>query len=423
MVLGTPLAAAPQGGFDVPSVLIALVAIFVATKLLGEGAQRLGQPAVLGELIAGVLLGGSVLGLVDPTNPVIHTMAELGVIILLFAIGLETELASLLRVGAAATTVAVAGVVVPFALGYYSAVALGLPTVHALVCGAALCATSVGITARVLSELGWLDTNEGRVILGAAVIDDIIGLIILAVIAATVSGTPLTIGSMSRIAGVAVAFVALAVVIGSLVAPPVFRVFERIRSANALGLFALAFAFLLAWLAQKSGSAMIVGAFAAGLVLYKLPQRHDIEKATTTIGHFFVPIFFASVGAAVDLRALADRQALVLGGALILCGIAGKVVAGFAPWWFKGDKLLVGIGMIPRGEVGLIFAQMGLAAGAVTAGEYGALMLMVLVTTFVTPPALSWRARRHTGGKSDMTDRPGEGGIDDLVAGSSGGRR
>ena len=420
MALGTLLAAAPQRGFDVPSVLIALVAIFVATKLLGEGAQRLGQPAVLGELIAGVLLGGSVLGLVDPTNPVIHTMAELGVIILLFAIGLETELASLLRVGAAATTVAVAGVVVPFALGYYSAVALGLPTVHALVCGAALCATSVGITARVLSELGWLDTNEGRVILGAAVIDDIIGLIILAVIAAIVAGTSLTVGSMSRIAGVAVAFVALAVVLGSLVAPPVFRVFERIRAANALGLFALAFAFLLAWLAQKSGSAMIVGAFAAGLVLYKLPQRHDIEKATTTIGHFFVPIFFASVGAAVDLRALADRQALVLGGALILCGIAGKVVAGFAPWWFKGDKLLVGIGMIPRGEVGLIFAQMGLAAGAVTAGEYGALMLMVLVTTFVTPPALSWRARRHAASTSGMTDRPGEGGIDDLVAGSSG---
>jgi Kef-type K+ transport system membrane component KefB len=410
-------AAVPEGGFDVAPVLLALVAIFVTTKILGEAAQRLRQPAVLGELIAGVLLGGSVLGIVDPTNPAIHTMAELGVIILLFTIGLETELASLLRVGPAATTVALAGVAVPFALGYFAAVWLGLPQVHALVCGAALTATSVGITARVLSELGWLETDEGRVILGAAVIDDIIGLIILAVVAALVAGGTMTVGSVSRIAGVAVAFVAVAVIVGGMVAAPVFRMFERIQAANALGLFGLAFAFVLAWLAQKSGSAMIVGAFAAGLVLFKLPQRHDIERATTTIGHFFVPIFFASVGAAVDLRALADPQSLLLGVVLIGCGIFGKVVAGYAPWWFSGDKLLVGIGMIPRGEVGLIFAQMGLAAGAVSAGEYGALMLMVLATTFVTPPALAWRARRSPSRPPDL-DRPGEGGIDDLVAGT-----
>jgi Kef-type K+ transport system membrane component KefB len=411
-------AAAPESAHGVAPVLIALVAIFVATKVLGDLAQRLGQPAVLGELIAGVLLGASVLGLVDPADPVIATMAELGVIILLFAIGLETELASLIRVGSAATTVAVAGVAIPMVLGYFVAVALGLTQIQALVCGAALCATSVGITARVLSELGWLDTNEGRVILGAAVIDDIIGLIILAVIASMVSGTALTAGSVTRIAGIAVAFVVVAVVVGSYVAAPVFKGVERIRAANALGIFGLAFAFLLAWLAQRFGSAMIVGAFAAGLVLYKLPQRHDIERATTTIGHFFVPIFFASVGAAVDLRALADPRSLMLGAALIACGIFGKVVAGFAPWWFPGDKLLVGIGMVPRGEVGLIFAQMGLAAGAVGAGEYGALMLMVLVTTFVTPPALAWRARRHDS-KGPDADRPGEGGIDDLVAGTS----
>jgi len=411
-------AAAPVGGPDVGPVLIAIVAIFVATKVLGELAQRLGQPAVLGELIAGVLLGGSVLGIVDPTDPVIHTLAVLGVVILLFAIGMETELASLIRVGPAATTVAVAGVAVPFALGYYAAVALGLQQTHAFVCAAALCATSVGITARVLSELGWLDSSEGRVILGAAVIDDVIGLIILAVIAAAVSGTTMTAGSVARIAGVAVAFVAVAVVAGSVVVARVFTIVERIREAGALGLFGLAFAFLLAWLAQRAGSAMIVGAFAAGLVLFKLPQRHDIEKATTTIGHFFVPIFFASVGAAVDLKALADPQALMLGLVLVVCGIVGKLVAGYAPWWFKGDKMFVGIGMIPRGEVGLIFAQMGLAAGAVTAGEYGALMLMVLATTFVTPPALSWRSRRHAT-KVRSADRPGDGGIDDLVAGTT----
>jgi Kef-type K+ transport system membrane component KefB len=337
----------------------------------------------------------------------------------LFAIGLETELSSLVRVGSVATTVAVAGVALPFGLGYFAVSALGLAPVPALVCGAALCATSVGISARVLSELGWLDTTEGKVILGAAVIDDIIGLIILAVVASVVSGATLTVVSVGRIAGVAVAFVGLAVVVGSAVAGPVFKVVERIRATGALGLFGLAFAFLLAWLAERSGSAMIVGAFAAGLVLYKLPQRHEIERASTMIGHFFVPIFFASVGAAVDLRALFDVRALTVGAALIVCGIIGKVAAGFAPWWFRGDKLLVGFGMVPRGEVGLIFAQMGFAAAAVSAGEYGALMLMVLATTFVTPPALVWLSRRRAKQLRQGEDRPGDGGIDDLVAGTS----
>jgi Kef-type K+ transport system membrane component KefB len=420
VIVAGALVAAAQPGHDVASVLVALVAILIATKVFGEIAQRFGQPAVLGELLAGVLLGGSVLGIVDPADPVIATLAELGVIVLLFAIGMETELASLLRVGSAATMVAVAGVALPMTLGYFASTALGLTTVQALVCGAALCATSVGITARVLSELGWLETNEGRVILGAAVIDDIIGLIILAVIAAVASGTTLTALSIGRIAGVAVLFVAAAVFIGSLVAAPIFRLVERIRAANALGIFGLAFAFLLAWLAQRSGSAMIVGAFAAGVVLFKLPQRHDIERATTTIGHFLVPIFFASVGAAVDLRALADSRSLLLGAVLIVCGIAGKVAAGWAPWWFRGDKYFVGIGMVPRGEVGLIFAQMGLAAAAIGAGEYGALMLMVLVTTFVTPPLLTWRSRRLVPQPSAARDLPGEGGIDDLVAGTRG---
>jgi Kef-type K+ transport system membrane component KefB len=348
-------------------------------------------------------------------------MAEIGVVVLLFAIGLETELAALVRVGSTATTVAVAGVVLPFATGYFASVGLGLDRVPALVCGAALCATSVGISARVLSELGWLDTNEGRVVLGAAVIDDIIGLVILAVIAALVSGSPLTAGTVAKIAGVAVAFVAVAVLVGSFVARPLFAGVERIRAAGALGVFGLSFAFLLAWLADRSGSAMIVGAFAAGLVLYRIPQRHDIERAATTLGHFFVPIFFAAVGASVDLRALADPHALALGAVLIAVGIAGKVVAGYAPWWFRGRKLLVGIAMVPRGEVGLIFAQMGLASSAIDAGEFGAIMLMVLATTFVTPPALARQARKraHEATLPVATELPGDGGIDDLVAGAS----
>lgn len=414
-------AATGGGGHGVAEVLAALVAIFVGTRLLGELAQRLGQPSVLGELIAGVILGGSVLGLVDPGHPVIAAMAEIGVIVLLFAIGLETEIASLTRVGSVALTVALAGVVLPFGLGFATALALGLGQVPALVCGAALCATSIGISARVLSELGALETTEGKVVLGAAVIDDIIGLVILAVIASLVSGDPPTLGSVSRIAGVAVAFVLVALLLGSLVAAPLFRSVERIRGAGALGVFGISFAFVLAWLADLSGSAMIVGAFAAGLVLYRLPQRHDIEKSVTTIGHFFVPIFFAAVGASVDLRALLDPRALAVGGALIVTGVIGKLLAGFAPFWFKGDKLLIGVAMIPRGEVGLIFAQMGLAAAAISAGEFGAIMLMVLATTFVTPPALARIARRRkpVGSVAGRNEAPGEGGIDDLVSGTS----
>ncbi|HET9455626.1 MAG TPA: cation:proton antiporter, partial [Gemmatimonadaceae bacterium] len=223
-------AVADGGGHGVAAILAALVAIFVGTRTLGELAQRIGQPAVLGELIAGVILGGSVLGIVNPADPVIATMAEIGVIVLLFAIGLETELASLTRVGATAVVVAVAGVVLPFGLGYAAAIALGVAQVPALVCGAALCATSIGISARVLSELGWLDTTEGKVVLGAAVIDDIVGLVILAVIASLVSGEPPTVGSVTRIAGVALGFVAAAVIVGSFVAAPIFNGVERIRA-------------------------------------------------------------------------------------------------------------------------------------------------------------------------------------------------
>jgi Kef-type K+ transport system membrane component KefB len=420
------IAAAPEaaGGVDpIAALLAALVAIFVATKLLGEIAQRLGQPAVLGELVAGVLLGGSVFGIVDPSNPVLAALAEIGVIVLLFETGLHTELRSLLSVGSEATTVALAGVVIPFALGYGAALAFGLGHVPALVGGAALCATSVGISARVLSDLGRLESPEGRVVLGAAVLDDIVGLVILAVVADIVEGTSISTLHIARISIVAILFFAVAIVVGMRVVPPAFVVIERIKSAGALGVFGLAFAFALAVLAKMVGSALIIGAFAAGLVLFVVPQKQEIERSTTTIGHFFVPIFFATVGAAVNLRALGNARSIGVGLALIVCGVFGKVVAGYVPWWFRGRKLLVGAAMVPRGEVGLIFAQLGLSTGAIDAGLFGAIMLMVLMTTLVTPPALSRIARRTT---TDIfrvpvqtEDRPGDGGIDDLVAGVS----
>jgi len=420
MLVPTPAAA---GVDPIASLLAALVAIFVATKIFGELAQRLGQPAVLGELIAGVLLGGSVLGIVNPSDPVLEALAQIGVIVLLFETGLHTELRSLLVVGSVATTVGLAGVIIPFALGYASGLAFGLGHIPALVAGAALCATSVGISARVLSDLGRLESAEGRVVLGAAVLDDIVGLVILAVVADVVSGATVDYLHIARTSLIAVLFFAGAVLIGMRVAPPAFGIIERIKTAGALGLFGLAFAFALAILAKLAGSALIIGAFAAGLVLFGIPQRQEIERSTTTIGHFFVPIFFATVGAAVDLRALANPRSIAIGVALIVCGVAGKIAAGYVPRWFRGRKLLVGAAMVPRGEVGLIFAQMGLSTGAIDAGLFGAIMLMVLTTTLVTPPLLNRVART---GATDVfrvasapEDRPGEGGIDDLVAGAS----
>ena len=410
-------AAPVAGGATVAELLLVLVAVFVATKLLGEAAQRIGQPAVLGELIAGVLLGGSVLGILDPSDPVIHILAEIGVIVLLFEIGVHTDLRSLVRVGRSALVVGLVGVVLPFAGGYFAATALGQPPIVALVCGAALTATSIGISARVLSDLGRLDTPEGQVVLGAAVLDDVVGLIILSVVAGVVGGDGMTVLGISKIAGIALGFVVVALLVGGLVAPPMFRFVDRIRTAGALGLIATAFAFGLAALASMAGSALIIGAFAAGLVLHNTPQRHDIERSVTAIGHFFVPIFFAAVGAAVELKALGSPPALMVGGALIVVGVLGKVAAGFAPWWFSGRKLLVGVAMVPRGEVGLIFAQMGLASGAIGPEIFGALMLMVLATTFITPPLLGKLAA--DGRVADAESQPGDGGIDDLVAGSS----
>jgi Kef-type K+ transport system membrane component KefB len=380
-------------------------------------AQRIGQPAIVGELIAGVILGGSVLRVLDPAEPSIALMAELGVLILLFEIGLHTDLRSLMKVGGTATVVALVGVVLPFGLGYFVGIALGLDAIPAIVCGAALTATSIGISARTLADLGKLETPEGQIVLGAAVLDDIVGLVILSVVSSLVGGVALTLGGITYTTAVAVGFVVAAVVLGRFLVPPVFRVVATAEAAFVLGLAGIVFALILALLASKSGSASIIGAFAAGLILHPTPQRVAIEKSATHLGHFFVPIFFASVGAAVDVGTLADVNVLAIGAALIGVGVLGKFAAGYAPVWFSGRKSLVGIAMIPRGEVGLIFARMGLATGALTAHLYSAIAMMVLVTTLITPPLLAWNVRAAV--RKPPTDLPGEGGIDDLVAGTA----
>lgn len=403
---------------SVPQFLGMIVLILAAAKLLGALAKAFGQPTVLGELLAGVLLGGSVLGVVGPEHEVVHLLAELGVVILLFAIGLETDLGKLMKVGGSSAAVATVGVVLPFALGYGVCHLLGLGGLTAVVAGASLTATSVGITARVLSDLGRMQEPESQIIIGAAVIDDIVGLVILTVVAGLVQGEQVTAWGVARITGSAFGFLAATLLVGSFLLPLVMRLAGSFRLPATPTILAVMLALALAWLADKAGSAVIIGAFVAGVLLARSPKARDIEHGVTELGNFFVPIFFVSVGAAVDVRVFnpadpANRTTLLVGGLLIVAAVAGKFAAGYAIPWFKGKKSVIGVGMIPRGEVGLIFAQMGLSSGVFDAKLFGAVTLMVLVTTFLAPPLL-----RVLFPPQDENPNPIEAeGIEELVTG------
>ena len=396
-------ALAASGGVDIPRFFLALATILVVAKLLGELAERVGQPAVLGELVAGVVLGGSVLGVVPESGvpgELIHVLAELGVLLLLFEIGLETDLKEMFRVGSASLAVAVVGVVVPFGLGFaywaylpHPATGEGDLTTAAIFVGATLTATSVGITARVLSDLGKMTTREARVIIGAAVIDDVLGLVILSVVSGVAAGAAITTLGVLRTLGVAVGFLVAAVLVGRFLVPRLFDLIVRMRVRYVLPVFAIAFALGLSSLAAVAGSALIIGAFAAGIILSGTNQFDTIEHEVRPIASIFTPIFFVSVGASVDLRLLdptspAARGTLVVAGVLVVIAIVGKLVAGWAAPWVPMRRLVVGVGMVPRGEVGLIFADIGLRTGILTESVFGAVLLMVMVTTFVAPPWL-----------------------------------
>jgi Kef-type K+ transport system membrane component KefB len=388
---------------SIPALFGTLAAMLVAAKLLGELAERVGQPAVLGELVAGVLLGG-VLGLV-PTEgaagEIVHVFAELGVMLLLFEIGLETDLREMFRVGPASLAVAMVGVVLPFALGF--AYWAYLPhsasggstdlTTAAIFVGATLTATSVGITARVLSDLGRMNTVEARIIIGAAVIDDVLGLVILTVVSGLAAGAALAPIGILRILAVAVGFLVVAVLVGRYVAPRLFDLVVRMRVRYVLLVFAIAFALALSSVAALAGSALIIGAFAAGLILSGTNQFDTIEREVRPVASIFAPIFFVSVGASVNLRLLDPSQegsAGLLGVAAVitLLAVAGKLAAGWAAPWVKYRRLVVGVGMVPRGEVGLIFADIGRRTGILNEAVFGAILLMVMATTFVAPPGL-----------------------------------
>ncbi|MFL5636287.1 MAG: cation:proton antiporter [Gemmatimonadaceae bacterium] len=374
--------------------LLVLATVLITTRGLSVLAVKLGQPAILGELIGGVILGASMLGVLDPSDLAISTLAQLGLLILLFEIGLETDLRALGQVVGTAAVIAVVGVTLPFVFGYVALIAMGVGSLAAIVCAAALTATSIGVSTRVLSDLGFLQTEEGRVVLGTAVLDDIIGLVLLSVIGSFAAGTAITAAGITRTSLVAFGFVAVAIAVGGFVIPPLFRALHKLRSPTTIAVMGVAFAFLLAALAGLLGSAIIVGAFVAGVLLNSIDQSDQLRRSAGAVGSLLTPIFFASVGASVDIRALAAPRTLLITVVLLVAGAVGKILAAYIPWWFKGNKALIGMAILPRGEVELIVAQTGLAIGALDASLFGAITLMVLLTTLISPPLIQAVARR-----------------------------
>ncbi|MEP6995542.1 MAG: cation:proton antiporter [Acidobacteriota bacterium] len=374
-----------------PGFLLAFAAALVGAKLLGELAERIGQPAVLGELLAGVALGPSVLGLV-PLSEGIFLLAQIGVVLLLFEVGLETDLEELRRVGAPALLVALLGMILPFVGGALVTALLGYSALTAAFVGAALMATSIGITARILRELNMLSTREGQIILGAAVVDDVLGLVVLAALSQIADHGSVAMGSVVKATGMAIGFLAAAIALGIPFGRQLVRVVGRAAVRGILVAASVALALLLAFAAAKSGSAPIVGAFAAGLVLARTNRRHEIDAAVKPIVDIFAPLFFVFVGTQVNVAFLnpflaENRAVLLLALLLTVVGVLGKMAAGWGAWGGV-RRAFIGAGMVPRGEVGLVFASVGRASGALPDRVFVAVVLTVFATTFLAPPLL-----------------------------------
>lgn len=407
------LIAASAGGYDLALVLGSLLVIIVVARLAAEVAQRINIPPVLGEIIAGIIIGPSVLKWVDPVTHIavadmVLLLGEIGVILLLLQVGLEMDLGELGRVGRSAFLVAIIGVAVPFAAGFGVASAFGETGKIALFIGATLTATSVGITARVLGDLRALATTEARIVLGAAVADDVLGLVILTVVVKIVTEGSIGAGVVFETIGLALGFLLVTGLLAIFVIPKALDRIHRasISSTTVVGAgFALTIAFSL--LANEAKLAFIIGAFMAGLGIGRSSQHARIADGLGPLGHVFIPVFFASIGINADLAAMVKPEVLALAGALTVVAIIGKLVSAGGVSGPNVDRLMVGIGMIPRGEVGLIFASIGLSRGVLDENLYGAVLLMVLVTTVITPPLLTMRLKKTGLGSAAPPDDEG----------------
>ncbi|MFM7653141.1 MAG: cation:proton antiporter [Vulcanococcus sp.] len=413
--------------------------IFVAARLLAELLVRLQLPTILGELIAGVIIGASGLHLIVPPDtqaavsegllrlvgsladvppevaaqiyaesfPSLETVAGLGLFALLFLTGLESDLDELVAVGAQATTVAVAGVALPFALGTAGLMALfQVEVIPAVFAGASMTATSIGITASVFGELKMLRSREGQIVIGAAVLDDILGIVILAVVVSLAGGGSLAIGPILKLVVAAVVFVLAAIGLSRTAAPGFDWLIDRLKAPGDVAVASFVVLTLCCFAATAIGLEAALGAFAAGLILSKSTHSHAIEAAVKPVVALFATTFFVLIGTGMDLSVLnplepANRPGLVVAGFLLLVAVAGKVAAG---WSFLSqqptDRLVVGLGMMPRGEVGLIFLGLGTQAHLLTPALEAAILLMVIGTTFLAPVLL----RLVIGGNSDGPD-------------------
>jgi Kef-type K+ transport system membrane component KefB len=427
-LLATATESAEYAPIVLTGVLLTLVVIYIASKLGGELSQIMNFPPVLGELIAGVVIGASALHLVvfpesgatasdsvlisilkfiDNLSPdaltsifqsqseVISVLAELGVIILLFEIGLESDIRELQKVGYQATIVACVGVAVPFAAGTVGLMLLfHVAAIPAIFAGAALTATSIGITSKVLSELGQLKSKEGQIIVGAAVIDDILGIIVLAVVASLAKTGEVDVLNVIYLIVSATVFLVGAILLGKFFNKTFVAIADLLQTRGNLIVPAFIFAFFMAFIGNAIHLEAILGAFAAGLVLDETDKRKELDEQVKPIADIFVPIFFVTVGARVDLSVLnpvvpENREGLIIASFLIVVAIIGKIVTGWAVFGQPGiNRLAIGIGMIPRGEVGLVFAAIGTASGALNKPLQAAIIIMVILTTFLAPPFL-----------------------------------
>lgn len=376
------------GGDEHAKLFLTLFVMYVAAKLAAEIFERLKQPAVAGEILAGILIGPSVLGWVAPSD-FTNALSEIGVVFLLFLVGLETKPSDIFRVGARASLVAVLGVIVPFVAGWGLAWFWGRPQIEAVFIGAAMVATSVGITARVLGQMGLLKLETSRIILGAAVIDDVLGLIILAVVSSVAKGG-VNYVQIATTAGLAIGFTVLVALVGARAINRIRPRVEKLRVGHSWLVFGLSICLGLVLLANYIGVAAIIGAFLAGMSLSEATEDTDMPHQAESVTEFLLPFFLTNIGMQLQLKVFLNREVVVLAVLVTVLAVLTKFFGcGLGALALGRRKAMqVGMGMVPRGEVGIVVAQLGLSLGAVSDAVYGVVLVMAIATTLIAPPFL-----------------------------------
>lgn len=381
-------------------ILLTLFAIFVAAQVGAEIAQRLKLPGVVGEIVAGCVIGPSALGWISveqiQSGTPLDVLAEIGVVLLLFSVGLETRLEDLKKVGRSAFLVGLLGVVVPFVCGALWAHGSGFEWMKSLFVAAAFVATSAGITARVLQELGVITRIESRVILGAAVIDDILAMLLLGVVTSLQGGGGINIGSLLLVLAQAIGFVAVIGWVGTRVMRRRAHWLDRPINPLSPLTIALAICLGLAFLSTEFGLAAIIGAFLAGMIASEMHQREELEHQMQPLLALLTPFFFVITGAKIDLGVFSNAEALWMLLIVTVIAVISKFVGGFlgALSLGRNGATIVGVGMVPRGEVGVVIASLGLAAGVFTNQTYAVIVAMSLLTSIITPPLLAVLLKR-----------------------------